>query len=83
MFKEFHHHGELMKGLNSSFIILISKKDEVSNLFDFQSKSLIGAIYKLSQKFSRSDSVRFWGLSFVNNRAPSLEEDKYLTVWWS
>ncbi|GKV39565.1 hypothetical protein SLEP1_g47323 [Rubroshorea leprosula] len=49
-FGEFHQHGRLVKGLNSSFLTLIPKKLNSVELKDFRPISLIGCIYKLLAK---------------------------------
>lgn len=45
--KEFHMHSKLVKGLNSSFISLIPKKENPMGLGDYSPISLIGSIYKI------------------------------------
>lgn len=50
MFKEFHEHDKLVKGLNPSIIVLISKKDDDAGLADFRQISLIGGVYKIIAK---------------------------------
>lgn len=47
---EFHSHGRLVKGSNSSFIVLIPKKDGACDLNHFRPISLIGSLYKVITK---------------------------------
>lgn len=49
-FAEFHDRGKLVRGCNSSFIVLIPKKEVCSNLNHFRPISLIGRIYKILAK---------------------------------
>lgn len=47
---EFHSNGRLVKGSNSSFIVLIPKKDGACGLNQFRPISLIGCLYKVIAK---------------------------------
>lgn len=47
MMGEFHQHGKLVRGLNSSYIVLIPKKDEARTLNDYRPISLISRVYKI------------------------------------
>ena len=49
-FVEVHTHCKFDKSLNASFIALIPKKQNASNIRDFQPISLIGSVYKLLAK---------------------------------
>lgn len=58
MMEDFHRNGKLVRGLNPSFIVLIPKKDDASQLNDFRPISLIRSLYKilakvLAKRFSR------------------------------
>lgn len=48
--KEFHTHGKLVKGINSSFITLVPKKEKAVGLEDFRPISLVGSMYKILSK---------------------------------
>ncbi|GKV25647.1 hypothetical protein SLEP1_g35046 [Rubroshorea leprosula] len=48
--QEFSRNGKLVKGLNSSFIVLIPKKDNPIDLKDYKLISLIGTLYKIISK---------------------------------
>lgn len=48
--KEFHMHSKLVKGLNSSFISLIPKKENPVGLGYYRPISLIGSVYKILAK---------------------------------
>ena len=50
MFEEFYHHSKFEKSLNATFIALISKKNDASNIRDFRPISLVGSLYKLLSK---------------------------------
>jgi hypothetical protein len=47
---EFHKNGKLVKGINSTFIALIPKKDNPAKLNDFRPISLVGCAYKVLSK---------------------------------
>lgn len=47
---EFYDHGKLVKGLNSSFIVLIPKKKKGSESWCYRPISLVGGIYKIISK---------------------------------
>lgn len=49
-FKEFYDNGCLAKGINSSFLTLIPKKDCPQDISDYRPISLIGYIYKIMSK---------------------------------
>lgn len=44
---EFHRNGRLVRGLNSTFIVFIPKKDNPQRVEDYRSISLIGSLYKI------------------------------------
>lgn len=48
--EEFHKHGRIVKGANSSFILLIPEKKNPTKLAEFIPTSLIGCIYKVIVK---------------------------------
>ena len=50
VFEEFHHHSKFEKSLNATFIALILKKNDASNIRDFRPISLVGSLYKLLSK---------------------------------
>ena len=50
VFEEFFHHCKFEKSLNATFIALISKKNDASNLRDFRPISLVGSVYKILVK---------------------------------
>nr|KYP35530.1 Retrovirus-related Pol polyprotein LINE-1 [Cajanus cajan] len=47
---DFHSNGRLVRGLNSSFIALVSKKDCPERIEEFRPISLIGCLYKVLSK---------------------------------
>ncbi|XP_028093923.1 uncharacterized protein LOC114294021 [Camellia sinensis] len=50
MFHEFHTNAKLSTGINSSFIVLIPKRDNSSRLGDYRPISLVSSIYKILAK---------------------------------
>ena len=50
VFKEFYHHSKFEKSLNATFIALIPKKNDASNIRDFKPISLVGSLYKILSK---------------------------------
>ena len=50
MFEEFYHHSKFEKSLNATFIALILKKNDASNIRDFRPISLVGSLYKILSK---------------------------------
>lgn len=48
--EEFHDNGKLVRGSNSSFIVLITKKVNPVKVSDFRPISLIGCLYKVLAK---------------------------------
>lgn len=50
LFEEFHKSGKLVRGLNKEFISLIPKTFVPQEVYDFESISLIGSVYKLVAK---------------------------------
>ncbi|GKV51770.1 hypothetical protein SLEP1_g58395 [Rubroshorea leprosula] len=48
--QEFHEHGKLVKGSNSSFITLIPKVENPYRIEDYRPMSLIGVMYKILAK---------------------------------
>ena len=49
-FDEVHTHCKFERSLNASFIALIPKKQNATNIRDFRPISLIGSVYKLLSK---------------------------------
>ena len=50
VFEEFFHYCKFEKSLNATFIILIPKKNDASDIQDFQPISLVGSVYKILAK---------------------------------
>ena len=51
VFEEFFHHCKFeKKSLNATFIALIPKKNDASNIRDFRPISLVGSVYKILSK---------------------------------
>ena len=50
MFKEFHEQSSFFKSLNTTFLVLIPKKEGAEYLGDFRPISLLGGLYKLMDK---------------------------------
>jgi len=47
---DFHHNGQLLKGINNTFITLIPKKECPQSLNDYCPISLVGSLYKVLAK---------------------------------
>ena len=45
-----NHHSKFEKSLNATFIALIPKKNDASNIRDFRPISLVGSLYKILSK---------------------------------
>ena len=50
LFKDFHQQGRFVKSLNSTFLVLIPKKEGAEDLKDFRPISLVGSLYRLIAK---------------------------------
>ena len=50
IFEEFYQHSKFEKSLNATFIALIPKKNDASNIRDFRPISLVGSLYKILSK---------------------------------
>ena len=50
VFEEFFQHCKFEKSLNATFISIIPKKNDASNIRDFRPISLVGSIYKILAK---------------------------------
>ncbi|RVW89084.1 LINE-1 retrotransposable element ORF2 protein [Vitis vinifera] len=50
LFREFYLHGTFQRSLNSTFLLLIPKKEGTEDLRDFRPISLVGSVYKLLAK---------------------------------
>ena len=50
VFEEFHQHCKFEKSLNATFIVLIPKKNDASNICNFIPISLVGSLYKILAK---------------------------------
>ena len=50
LFEEFYQHYKFEKSLNATFIVLIPKKNDASNIRDFKPIRLVGNIYKILAK---------------------------------
>ena len=50
VFEEFFQHCKFEKSFNATFIALIPKKNDASNIKDFRPISLVGSVYKILAK---------------------------------
>ena len=50
VFEEFYQHSKFERSLNATFITLIPKKNDASNIRDFRPISLVGSLYKILSK---------------------------------
>ena len=49
-FKEFHDNNKFVKSLNSTFLVLIPKKETAEDIMDYRLISLVGSLYKILAK---------------------------------
>ena len=70
MFKEFHEQSSFFKSLNTTFLVLIPKKEGAEYLGDFRPISLLGGLYKLLAKVLANRLKKVIGkvVSFVKMR---------------
>ena len=45
VFEEFYLHSKFEKSLNATFLALVLKKNDASNIRDFRPISLVGSVY--------------------------------------
>lgn len=50
VFEEFYQHFKFEKSLNATFLVLIPKKNDASNIRNFRPISLVGSLYKILAK---------------------------------
>ena len=50
VFKDFFIYGKFVKSLNSTFIVMVPKKEGADDFKDFRPISLVGSLYKLIVK---------------------------------
>lgn len=82
LMSEFHTNGRLVKGLNSSFVTLIPKKEDAIELGDFRPISLINGVYKIISKIlaKRLSKVLDGVISETNLRLG--EVGRFMMVLW-
>lgn len=61
LFRELHDFGKSVKSLNTTFFILIAKKEGVKDIKDFRPISLVDCIYKLITKVLAKKLSRVFG----------------------
>uniref|UniRef100_A0A2N9EL19 Reverse transcriptase domain-containing protein n=1 Tax=Fagus sylvatica TaxID=28930 RepID=A0A2N9EL19_FAGSY len=66
-FDEVYHYCKFERSLNASFIALIPKKQNASNIRDFRPISLIGSVYKLLAKVLANRRWRLWIESCISS----------------
>jgi len=88
IFKDFYQHSKFEKSLNATFIALIPKTNDASNIGDFQPISLVGSVYKILAKVLENrlrvmlDQLIFeFQNNFVGSRQILDSALKYLRVW--
>lgn len=68
MMADFHSHGKLVRGLNSSFITLIPKIPSPQKIDDYRPISLIGGLYKIVAKVLAERLSRVIDLVIADNQ---------------
>ena len=61
LFKEFHETGKFVRNLNTTFIVMVSKKSGAEDFKDFKPISLVGSMYKLLAKVLANRLKRVMG----------------------
>lgn len=80
MLDEFHSHGKLVRGLNSTFIVLIPKKEEANTLNDYRSISLV----RMDRIFFKIDFAKAYDSvdwEFLKNMLDFFNFDERWTDW--
>ena len=69
VFKDFFVSGKFVKSLNSTFIVMVPKKEGVDDFKDFRPISLVGSLYKLIEKVlaNRLKKVMSWLVNKAQN----------------
>ncbi|GKU89353.1 hypothetical protein SLEP1_g3500 [Rubroshorea leprosula] len=65
---EFHRNGQLVKGSNSSFVVLIPKKENPIKIEDYRPISLTGCIYKIIAKLLANRLIKVMKGIINNNQ---------------
>ena len=78
---EFHRNKCLTKGINNTFIALISKVDSPQRLNDFRPISLVGSMYKILAKVLANRLQLVTGLLSLMLSLRSLRAVRFLTVF--
>lgn len=82
LFHDLHNNGKFARELNSTFIILIAKKNGAKNIQDFRPISLVGCIYKLIAKVMTTRFTRVLGRrANVNMLLWREDKSKMLYLW--
>ncbi|KAL8462466.1 hypothetical protein ACS0TY_033479 [Phlomoides rotata] len=68
---EFHSNSRLVRGLNSSFIALILKKETPQAIEDYRPISLISGFYKIMAKTCPTGFLKSWTISLQTTNQPS------------
>nr|KYP39936.1 hypothetical protein KK1_038744 [Cajanus cajan] len=71
--KEFHTNGKLPRGTNTTFIILIPKKEDPQHLGNYRPISLVGCMYKILSKILANRFKRMLPISMLVNESPTKE----------
>lgn len=74
VFSDFHANGKLVKGCNTSYIVLIPKKEGVSLLNHFRPISLICSLYKILAKVLANRLQKVVGKVISNTQAAFIKD---------
>lgn len=66
---EFYCNGRIVNGLNTSFVVLIPKKEETQNVHDYRPISLIGGAYKILSKVLANRLSKIVGSIILENQS--------------
>jgi hypothetical protein len=76
-FLEFLNNGRVVKGVNCTFIVIISKVDLPMSLSDYSSISLVGSIYKVLVKVLANQLSKVIGSVISRNQYALCKVDKF------
>ena len=77
LFKEFHETGKFVSNLNTTFIVMVSKKSGAEDFKDIRPISLVGSLYKLLAKFLANRLKRVMG-KLVNKAQHAFVEGRQI-----
>ena len=80
MFEELHSQNAFFRSHNATFLVLIPKKEGISDVQDFRPISLVGSLYKIIAKVLANRLKRVMGKVVSNSQNAFVEERQILDV---